>query len=465
MGCDIKVDFINIVKDTIKRYNMIEKGDGVLIGCSGGVDSMVLLDCMYKLKDEYDIKIVVAHVNHMLRSDADDDEKFVVDACKRYGLKCITKKIDVKKIKQKYKLSEEESGRIARYNFFYELLKQLNLNKILLGHNKNDLVETFFLNLFRGSGLDGLCSIPPKRDIISRPLIFISRKEIEEYAQKNNIEYVFDKTNLSDKYKRNIVRNTLIPLIEKNFNIDLVNTISKTIEIIRDENQVLKKIADEAFYSCVCHEDDSYILDINTFMSKDNFIQKRILKDVFKRMGYIPSYENLSRVYTLFSLQSGKRITFDDIIVEKQQDEKLVFYKKDQKENFCFEIPLKEEYYIRYKDMFFEFKYVQNIDDDNALYIDADRICGTPFLRNRRDGDYIHLKVGRKKLKRLFIDNKIPLRYRDKIPLIAVNNEVIALFNIYQNRYLMNERYKAQKDTKRIIKVRLSITRGVEELE
>jgi len=118
------VDFLERVRWTIEKHNMLKKGDKVLIGCSGGIDSMVLLDCIYRLKDEYELDITVAHLNHMLRQEAIEDELFVIDTCKRYNIKCITRSIDVRKIKEERKLSEEEAGRLARYNFFYELVNR-----------------------------------------------------------------------------------------------------------------------------------------------------------------------------------------------------------------------------------------------------------------------------------------------------------------------------------------------------
>lgn len=168
------MEFLEKVKSNIEKYGMLKKGFKVLIGCSGGVDSMVLLDCILRLKDKYNLDITVAHLNHMLRPEADDDEKFVIEICKRYNIKCITRKVDVAKLKKEKGLSEEEAGRSARYSFFYEVAEELNIDRILLGHNKNDVVETFFLNLFRGSGLEGLASVPPVRDIVARPLINIS---------------------------------------------------------------------------------------------------------------------------------------------------------------------------------------------------------------------------------------------------------------------------------------------------
>ncbi|WP_039765997.1 tRNA lysidine(34) synthetase TilS [Caldicellulosiruptor sp. F32] len=455
------MDFLEKVRWTIEKHNMLKKGDKVLIGCSGGIDSMVLLDCIYRLKDEYELDITVAHLNHMLRQEAIEDELFVIDTCKRYNIKCITRSIDVRKIKEERKLSEEEAGRLARYNFFYELVNSLGLSKILLGHNKNDVVETFFLNLFRGSGLDGLASIPPVRDIVARPLIYMSREEIEEYAKENGIKYVIDKTNFSSKYKRNVVRNQILPVIREKFGDGVIDTIFRTINIIRDENIQINELVEDAFNECVRKEDFYYVLDIKHVITLQPFLQRRLVKRTLKEFDMPISVEIVEDVLKLFSLPSGKKKVFDDLIVEKQ-NEAIVFYKKAEEKTFCFEIPLKEEYDIRYRNFEFKLKVTNEKEKEDSIYIDAEQIVdGKLFFRTRRDGDFIQLKVGKKKLKEWFIDKKIPKRWRDNIPLITKDSEVIVIFDIYSNAVTINQKYKVKPQTRQFLKIKFTKLEGV----
>jgi len=422
---------------------------------------MVLLDCIYRLKDEYELDITVAHLNHMLRQEAIEDELFVIDTCKRYNIKCITRSIDVRKIKEERKLSEEEAGRLARYNFFYELVNSLGLSKILLGHNKNDVVETFFLNLFRGSGLDGLASIPPVRDIVARPLIYMSREEIEEYAEENGIKYVIDKTNFSSKYKRNVVRNQILPVIREKFGDGVIDTIFRTINLIRDENLQINELIDDIFKRCVKKEDIYYVLDINPVTALPPFLQRRLVKRTFKEFDRPISLEIVEDVLKLFSLPSGKKKVFDDLIVERQNDA-IVFYKKAEEKTFCFEIPLKEEYDIRYRNFEFKFKVTNEKEKEDSIYIDAEQIVdGKLFFRTRKDGDFIQLKVGKKKLKEWFIDKKIPKRWRDNIPLLTKDSEVIVIFDIYSNAVTINQKYKVKPQTKQFLKIKFTKLEGV----
>ncbi|WAM32052.1 tRNA lysidine(34) synthetase TilS [Caldicellulosiruptor naganoensis] len=454
------MDFLEKVRRTIDKHNMLKKGDKVLIGCSGGIDSMVLLDCIYRLKDEYELDITVAHLNHMLRQEAKEDELFVIDTCRRYNIKCVTRSVDVRKLKEEQKLSEEEAGRLARYNFFYELVKDLGLNRILLGHNKDDVVETFFLNLFRGSGLDGLASIPPVRDIVARPLIYMSRQEIEKYADKNGIRYVIDKTNFSSKYKRNVIRNEILPLVKAKFGDGVIDTIFRTINLIRDENLQINELVDDIFKRCVKKEDIYYVLDINEASTLPHFLQKRLVKKVFKEFEMQVSLDKVEDVLNLFSLPSGKMKIFGDLIVERQNDA-VVFYKKVEKSDFCFEIPLKEEYDIKYRNFEFKFKITQSMEHENCIYVDSEKLFdGKIFFRTRRDGDFIQLKVGKKKLKEWFIDKKIPKRYRSSIPLLAKESEVIVIFDVYNNKVTINQSYKVTPQTKQFLEIKITILEG-----
>ncbi|ADQ07726.1 tRNA(Ile)-lysidine synthetase [Caldicellulosiruptor hydrothermalis 108] len=454
------MELLEKVKSNIEKYGMLKKGFKVLIGCSGGVDSMVLLDCICRLKDEYSLDITVAHLNHMLRPEADDDEKFVIEMCKRYNIKCITRKVDVAKLKKEKGLSEEEAGRSARYSFFYEIAQELNIDRILLGHNKNDVVETFFLNLFRGSGMEGLASVPPVRDIIARPLINVSREEIEEFAKVNNIPFVVDKTNFSLKYKRNIVRNEILPLIKEKFGESVLNTIFRTVEIIREESDQIEELAQKYFQECVQKEDIYYVLNIEKTKNLPAFLRRRIIKMILEYFNSAISYDMLKEIEDLFSLPSGKKKLYKDLVVEKQNDS-LVFYRKAEESSFCFEICLDKEHQIFYKNFKFNIKTTHKIENQKSIYIDIQQIAENKiFLRTRRDGDFIYLKAGKKKLKDWFIDKKIPKRWRDSILLLAKDSEVIAIFDIYSNIVTINQKYKIKPDTRTFLEIEFTKMEG-----
>lgn len=456
------MELLEKVKSNIEKYGMLKKGFKVLIGCSGGVDSMVLLDCICRLKDEYSLDITVAHLNHMLRPEADDDEKFVIEICKRYNIKCITRKVDVAKLKKEKGLSEEEAGRSARYSFFYEVAEELNIDRILLGHNKNDVVETFFLNLFRGSGLEGLASVPPVRDIIARPLINISREEIEGFARVNNIPFVVDKTNFSLKYKRNIVRNEILPLIKEKFGESVLNTIFRTVEIIREESDQIEELAQKSFEECVQKEDIYYVLNIEKTKNLPVFLRRRIIKMILEYFNAPISYDILKEIEELASLSSGKKKVYNELVVERQNDG-LVFYRKSEESSFCFEISLDKENHVFYKGFKVSVKPTYRIENPKNIYIDAQHITQEKlYLRTRRDGDFIYFKTGKKKLKEWFIDKKIPKRRRSSILLLAKGSEVIVIFDIYSNIVTINHKYKIKPDTNIFLEIQFAKVKGEE---
>lgn len=216
------------VLDTIKKYNLIQNGDRVVVGVSGGPDSICLVNILYNLKKNLNLNIIVAHVNHMIREEAGSDEEFVKKYCEEREIPFYSKKIDVKQIAKTRKQGTEEAGRTARYDFFKEILEQNKANKIATAHTKCDNVETVLMNIIRGTGMAGLKGIQAKRDdMYIKPLIEIGREEIEKYCEEEKLSPRQDKTNKENVYTRNKVRNILIPLIQKEFNPNIIDTIDR----------------------------------------------------------------------------------------------------------------------------------------------------------------------------------------------------------------------------------------------
>ena len=238
---------LNKILSTINKYNLIQKGDKIVIGVSGGPDSMCLLDSLYYLKDKLNIEIFVAHINHMIRKEADEETEYVKDYCKNKNIKCYVKKVEVEKLAKEQKLGTEEMGRKIRYEFFKEIAKKENANKIATAHNLNDNVETVLLNLLRGTGVSGLKGIEIKRienDIeYIRPIRECERKEIEEYCEKQKLNPKVDKTNLESIYNRNKVRNDLIPYLKREFNPNILEGINRLSDIAREEEEYFDYLA------------------------------------------------------------------------------------------------------------------------------------------------------------------------------------------------------------------------------
>ena len=264
----------------IKKYNLIENGDKVVIGVSGGPDSITLLNVLLEIKNEktIDFDMVVCHVNHMIREEAFQDEEYVLEFCKKYNIECFVKRFEVEKNAKQEKIGTEEAGRIARYEFFNEILDKTGSNKIATAHTANDNAETVLMNIIRGSGTTGLKGIEAKRDNLSRPLIESSRDEIEEYCKTNNLNPRIDKTNFENIYTRNKVRNMLIPYIKQNFNPNIIEGLNRLSDLSKQENEYLEKSTAKAYKEVLIEEQkNQIILDLNKFNLQELVIKNRLV--------------------------------------------------------------------------------------------------------------------------------------------------------------------------------------------
>lgn len=276
----MKDEFIKKVKNTIKQYNLIQPKDKIVVAVSGGPDSICMLDILWEIKQQYkEFNIVVAHVNHMIREEAKDDEKYVKEYCIKKNIEFYSKSIDVEKFANNNKIGLEEAGRTVRYSFFDEVVKKTNSNKIAIAHNKNDKVETIIMNLLRGSGVSGLKGIEPIKDNkYIRPLIECERFEIENYCDECNLSPRIDKTNFENIYTRNKIRNTVIPYIKKEFNPNIVNTINRLSELIKEEDEYFNSIVAYKYKDMLLNEsNEEIILDLNKFNIEDKVIKSRII--------------------------------------------------------------------------------------------------------------------------------------------------------------------------------------------
>ena len=270
------------VMDTIKKYDLINKEDRIVVGVSGGTDSMSLLNCLIKLKEEKLLiyaNLVVAHINHQIREEANEEEEFVKNFCGKNKIEFYSKRIDVLKVANNSKIGLEEAGRNIRYDFFEEICKKTNSNKIAIAHNKNDKVETVIMNFLRGTGISGLKGIEAKRGKYIRPLIECTRDEIENYCRECNLNPKIDKSNFDNKYTRNKIRNLFIPYVQKEYNPNIIETVSRLADIISEEeeerNNYVKKI-----YNNILEEEGKkqIVLDLKGFNSQEKVIKSRLIR-------------------------------------------------------------------------------------------------------------------------------------------------------------------------------------------
>ena len=322
------------VLSTIEKYNLIQAKDRIVLGVSGGPDSLFMLDILNKLKEKLEFEIAVAHVNHMIRKEAREEEEFVKQFCEKINVEFYSKRIEVEKYANNNKIGLEEAGRKIRYEFFDEVLNKTNSNKIAIAHNKNDKVETILMNLLRGSGITGLQGIQPIKDNkIIRPIIEIESQEIEKYCEENKLEPKIDISNFDNAYTRNKIRNVVIPYIKQEFNPNFIETITRLAEVITEENKFLKNITEESYREILIEEkQDQIVLDLKKFNNQENVLKNRlILYTVTQLKGSTQGIEkiHIQDIIKLCSNNVGNKfLTPNKTLKVLVKDKKIFFIKQ-----------------------------------------------------------------------------------------------------------------------------------------
>ena len=271
---------------TIKKYNLISNGDKIVVAVSGGPDSMCLLNILKNLRPKFSTELFVAHINHMIREEADSETEYVKNYCEKNNIKCFIKRANVLEMAKEQKKGTEEMGRIVRYDFFEYVANEVSADKIAIAHTENDNAETILMNLMRGASLEGLKGIEPIRGKYIRPLIECNREEIEKYCEINKLDPKFDKTNNDNTYTRNKIRNLLIPYIKKEFNPNIIETLNRLAVLARQDATYFNKIVKESYADILLYEninnlnenlEKHIILDLKKFNKLEYVIKSRVL--------------------------------------------------------------------------------------------------------------------------------------------------------------------------------------------
>ena len=272
----------NKVLKTIQKYTLIENGDILVLGVSGGPDSITMLDILNEIKNDDKInlnfEIIVCHINHMIREEANEDEEYVKKYCNKKNIQFYSESIDVKKLANNNKTGVEETGRTVRYEFFNEICKKTNANKIAIAHNKNDKIETIIMNVIRGTGISGLKGIEAKRGKYIRPLIECERFEIENYCEQNKLNPRIDKTNFDNEYTRNKIRNVVIPYIKKEFNPNIIETIDRLSDVVNKEDLYIEEQMKKEY------KNGQIVLNLKKFNNQEKVIKARLVLYTITRL-------------------------------------------------------------------------------------------------------------------------------------------------------------------------------------
>ena len=456
------------VKKTIDQYHLLNKGDRLIIGVSGGVDSMVLLHLLNACRQEFEISLVVAHVNHGLRpKEAEKEAEVVQREAERLGWPYEFGQFNVKEFQKMGGFSPQDGARRIRFHFFNSLLKKHGANKIALGHNADDQVETVLLRLIRGSGLKGLKGMLPVREgRVIHPLLEVWREEIEPFAREMGIPYLVDSSNLKGHYLRNRIRLNLVPLIEREYQPNFKEILLRTSAILREENDYLEQEAKKAYQQIVQEEKDAISFEFSQYQSLHEAIQwrvvQRILGGFYGEEGITEEaegsdvrliFEKLQQPSPSFLLELPFGVCFekryDRVLLRKGRGEtvppfevELISPGRTYIEEIGKEVVIEE---IQKEDKFVSFN-----ESSHTSFLDYEKLQFPLKIRNFRPGDRLQpLGVkGTQKLKEFFIDHKVPRFERPKIPLL-ISGESIAWIVGYR----IDERVKVTDKTKRVLKV------------
>jgi len=446
--------------ETIKEYQLLEPGDLVVVGVSGGADSTALLHLLHAHQKTLGISLQVAHLNHMLRKgEAELDANFVKGLAQKLNLPAVVEAINVEEMAKKEKLGIEEAARMARYQFFERVAEQIGAQKIAVGHTADDNVETFLMRLLRGSGLRGLCGIPPKRGKIIRPLIKIWRREIEEYVGKLKLVPRRDHTNYESKYLRNSVRLKLIPQL-KIYNLNIKEVLLQTILLLTGDYFYLEDEAKKALEQMESSENDQQVvLDLKAFKTLPRALQKYSLrlaiekiKGDLKELGFVHFRDILRQ---LDSSEKWELHLPGEILIMGKEG-KIILCQKSLPPSFAksfrYPLPIPGEIEIKEVEKKVRSSLVEKMEQEinsNVAFVDYQALGKEVVVRSKMTGDrFCPLGMkGTKKLQDFFIDEKIPFEEREKIPIVESGGKII-----WVGGWRLDERARVTEKTKKIVK-------------
>ncbi len=431
-------------------HHLLERGELVLAAVSGGPDSVALLRVLELLRDEYDLRIAVAHFNHGLRGEeADREEQFVSLFCRQKGLDYFTKKVDIKKLQKNAGKSLEEVAREERYRFLYHIADKQHAEKIATGHHRDDQTETFLINLLRGAGPGGLKGIAPIRDgRLIRPLLYVGRDEILAFLKKEQLSYMQDSSNSDVSFLRNRIRTQLIPELTRLYNPKLALRLARTAEIIRLEDNYFEDVVRKLLVSWGITAEDkrSFFIPLSEFLKQHEAIRARVVKSLLERMLMFKREIGSRHIDAVMDLCQKNDTTVRTLnlpsgVVVERQPSRLIIRQESQTNNpddtyhqdrgFEIKVEIPGVIHLDGRNIKTEFVDKPSLREiqshPETAFLDYESVEEPLVLRSFRPGDRIDFLGlgGRKKVKKYFIDKKVPRHLRSRIPLLADRRSVI----------------------------------------
>lgn len=446
------------VFDTIKRYNLISEGDKIIVGFSGGPDSVALLHFLSKFKTNLKIELLTIHINHLIRETANRDEEFCINFCNKKNIEILTFREDVPSFAKENKLSLEEAGRVVRYSIFEKILKDRNFSKIATAHHLDDNIETFLLRLFKGTSIGGLAPIKPKSNNLIRPLIKCTKNEILRYIKNQKLTYVVDETNYDILYERNYVRSIIIPQIESKFPT-FKTKMDSLIDDITEIQKLTNKISSRLTKKYTTTEKNTIIINYNELNKYNKFLIKETIKKCLNKANIKITRKIIESIIN--PVTEGNKIlsTFKEFEIIKEYN-KIIISKKDKpiqdKKSFTIDGIKITSYFdveVEIKEINVDEKVIELAKKDSkekTIWInigDSKEIV----IRPRNYGDIIQLTIGKKKIKDILIDEKVPLHIRRKTKVIEVDNKVAG---VVYTKIRVSKEFLLSKGINKVCKIR-----------
>jgi tRNA(Ile)-lysidine synthase len=455
---------INKVTATIKKYSMLSEKEKILVGLSGGPDSVCLLYVLNNLKEKFMPDLHAMYIDHTMRPEETPEEiEFCKLLCKRLDISFLTKSIDVKAYAKEQGLNRQEAARKLRYRILEETAYEINAHKIALGHTADDQAETVLMRLFRGSGPTGLSGIPPVRRNIIRPLIEIEREEIERILDERKIDFIVDSSNLKKNYLRNKIRLSLIPMLRE-LNPNIIETLSRTAEIFGEEERYFEIIVAKTLMKLISRKTDTRIeLFLAPFEIMNKVIMRRVLRKAMDETGSLRGI-NFIHIEDIIELikngNPGDRLYLPKGIRIIKEYSTLILTSEPAVKLNTYTLTIPGETILKEGGILIKTSIVDSQESEvrsqnsglwsTLAIFDADRLTLPVIVRPRKNGDFFYpFGFGRrKKLQDFFVDEKVPRDERERIPLIVSGDDIVWVVG-----YRGDERFKVTEETKKILRL------------
>ena len=424
------------IKKTISRYGLLEKGDKVLVACSGGADSSALLAALLEIRMEYALRLAIAHFNHRLRRAADKDERFVIRRAQELGLPVYVRREDIRAFAAKHGLNIEEAARERRYLFLRETAARVGANRIATAHTLSDQAETVLMRIFRGSGPTGLSGIAPCIDgLVIRPLIEVERREVVDYLQARKISYREDETNRDSRYLRNRIRLRLIPYLERNFEPKIVQHLGRLADISREEEEIWEESSRAEAAQAIARKKGKIILDARRLSALPAASGRRLVRSFLRAIKGDLRRFSFRDVESVRCLAERKEAVLPANLVLRRENN-LISTKERTGPALHYEHEWdgKKSLAVGELGLSFAGKRLEkrrtrlpSYSDDRRALVDADKVRFPLLVRSRREGDrYRPLgSPGRKKLKEIMRAKGIPFEERDRHPVFMSQGKIV----------------------------------------